>query len=58
MTFNRRFFRFLGAATVIIIADYMLVLIDCIIAGRVLGEVALGAMNLLMPVFSFATFCN
>ena len=57
MTFNRRFFRFLGAATVIIIADYLLVLIDCIIAGRVLGEVALGAMNLLMPVFSFATFC-
>ena len=46
----------LGAATVVVIADYLLVLTDCVIAGRVLGEYALGAMNLLMPVFSVVTF--
>lgn len=45
-----------GAATVVVIADYLLVLTDCVIAGRVLGECALGAMNLLMPVFSVVTF--
>ena len=48
--------RSLGAAAVVIIADYILVLTDCIIAGRVIGEAALGAMNLLMPAFSVATF--
>lgn len=57
MTFaNRRFIRLLGAATMVIIAEYILVLSDSVISGRVLGETALGAMNLLMPVFSTASF--
>ena len=57
MTFgNRKFAEFLGAATVVIIAEYVLVLSDCVISGRVLGETALGAMNLLMPVFSTVSF--
>lgn len=57
MTFgNRKFAGFLGAATVVIIAEYILVLSDCVISGRVLGETALGAMNLLMPVFSTVSF--
>lgn len=57
MTFgNRKFAGFLGAATVVIIAEYVLVLSDCVISGRVLGETALGAMNLLMPVFSTVSF--
>ena len=57
MTFgNRKFAGFLGAATVVIIAEYVLVLGDCVISGRVLGETALGAMNLLMPVFSTVSF--
>jgi len=47
---------YLGAATVVVTADYLLVLTDCVIAGRVLGEYALGAVNLLMPVFSLVTF--
>lgn len=57
MTFgNRKFAGFLGAATVVIIAEYVLVLSDCVISGQVLGETALGAMNLLMPVFSSVSF--
>ena len=48
--------RHLGTALVVVFADYILVLTDCIIAGRVIGETALGAMNLLMPVFSVVTF--
>lgn len=57
MTFgNRKFTGFLGAATVVIIAEYILVLSDYVISGRVLGETALGAMNLLMPVFSTVSF--
>ena len=53
---HRSFIRSLGAAAVIVIADYLLVLTDCIIAGRVIGEAALGAMNLLMPAFSAVMF--
>ena len=48
--------RHLGTALVVVFADYILALTDCIIAGRVIGETALGAMNLLMPVFSVVTF--
>ena len=53
---NRSFVRSLGIAVGLVIADYLLVLTSCLVAGRVLGEVALGAMNLLMPVFSGVTF--
>ena len=53
---NHRLVRYLGAAATIIVADYLFVLTDCIIAGRMLGEMALGAMNLLMPVFSVVAF--
>jgi len=57
MTFaNRKFIGFLGAATVVIVAEYILVLSDSVIAGRMIGEEALGAMNLLMPVFMIASF--
>ena len=57
MTFaNRKFIGFLGAATIVIVAEYVLVLSDSVIAGRVIGEEALGAMNLLMPVFMIASF--
>ena len=48
--------RHLATAAVVVFADYILVLTACIIAGRVIGEKALGAMNLLMPVFSATTF--
>lgn len=51
-----RFVRSLGTAAVITLVDYALVLTGCVVAGRVLGEAALGAMNLLMPVFSFVAF--
>lgn len=34
----------------------MLVLSDCAISGNVLGKMALGAMNLLMPIFSTVSF--
>ena len=50
------FIRYLSAAAVVVIADYLLVLTDCIVAGRVIGEAALGAMNLLMPAFSVVMF--
>ena len=53
---HRSWIRSLGAAAVVVIADYILVLTDCIIAGRVIGEAALGAMNLLMPAFSVVAF--
>ena len=56
MKFNHGFIGHLGAAAVVVIADYLLVLTDCIVAGRVIGEAALGAMNLLMPAFSVVTF--
>ena len=57
MTFaNRKFIGFLGAATMVIVAEYILVLSDSVIAGRILGEEALGAMNLLMPVFMTVSF--
>ena len=48
--------RHLGAAAVIAFADYLLVLTDSIIAGRVINESALSAMNLLVPLFSTTTF--
>ena len=48
--------RHLGTALVVVFVDYLLVLSNCIIAGRVIGETALGAMNLLIPVFSVVTF--
>ena len=53
---QRRILRHLGAAVVVVIADYLLVLTDCIIAGRVISEAALSALNLLMPLFSVITF--
>ncbi|MBO7683326.1 MAG: hypothetical protein J6T51_01195 [Kiritimatiellae bacterium] len=57
MTFaNRKFIGFLGAATIVIVAEYVLVLSDSVIAGRMIGEEALGAMNLLMPVFMTVSF--
>ena len=57
MTFaNRKFMGFLGAATIVIVAEYILVLSDSVIAGRMIGEKALGAMNLLMPVFMLTSF--
>ena len=57
MTFaNRKFIGFLGAATIVIVAEYVLVLSDSVIAGRMIGEEALGAMNLLMPVFMMVSF--
>lgn len=45
-----------GAAAVVVIADYMIVVSDCVTAGRVLGEASLGAMNLLMPLFALVAF--
>lgn len=57
MTFaNRKFIGLLGAATVVIVAEYVLVLSDSVIAGRMIGAGALGAMNLLMPVFMLVSF--
>lgn len=59
MTYDRHdIIRFLGAAAVVSIADYLIVLTDCVIAGRVLGEVALSGLNLLMPIFSLVTFVS
>ena len=57
MTFaNRKFIGFLGAATVVIVAEYILVLSDGVIAGQMLGEKALGAANMLMPIFMVVSF--
>ena len=57
MTFaNRKFIGFLGAATVVIVAEYILVLSDGVIAGQVIGERALGAVNMLMPIFMIVSF--
>lgn len=57
MTFaNRKFIGFLGAATVVIIAEYILVLSDGVIAGQMIGEKALGAVNMLMPIFMVVSF--
>lgn len=57
MTFaNRKFIGFLGAATVVIVAEYILVLSDGVIAGQMIGERALGAVNMLMPIFMVVSF--
>ena len=57
MTFaNRKFIGFLGAATIVIVAEYILVLSDGVIAGRMIGEKALGAVNMLMPIFMVVSF--
>ena len=57
MTFaNRKFIGFLGAATVVIVAEYVLVLSDGVIAGQMIGEKALGAVNMLMPIFMVVSF--
>jgi len=53
---NHRWIGDMGAATVVVIADYLLVLTNCVVAGRVLGVMALAALNLLLPVFSLVTF--
>lgn len=58
MTFgSRKFTGFLGAATGVVVAEYAIVLSDVVMAGRVLGEVALGSFGLLLPIFSAAAFC-
>ncbi len=49
-------FQYLGTAVVAVFADYLLVLTDCVIAGRVIDETALCAMNLLIPLFSAVMF--
>ena len=51
-----KYFFNVGAAAAVALADYLIIVSDCIIAGRVINESALAAMNLLMPVFSFVTF--
>jgi len=57
MTFaNSKFIGFLGGATVVIVAEYILILSDSVIAGRMLGEEALGAVNLLSPIFMMVSF--
>ena len=57
MTFaNRKFIGFLGAATVVIVAEYILVLSDGVIAGQMIGEKALGAVNMLMSIFMVVSF--
>lgn len=48
--------RYIGAAVAVVFADYLLILTDCVIAGRVIEDTALGAMNLLMPIFSATMF--
>ena len=58
MTFgNQKFTGFFGAATGAVFAEYAFVLSDVVLAGRLLGETALGSLALLMPVFSAASFC-
>ena len=58
MTFgNLKFTGFLGAATGVIVAEYAFVLSDVVLAGRVLGEAALGSFALLMPIFSAVSLC-
>ncbi len=54
---NHTFTGFLSAATGIIVAEYAFVLSCVIISVRVLGEVALGSIALLMPVFAAVAFC-
>jgi len=53
---NKRFASRFSSALLVVLADYFLVLSSCIIAGRVISESALGAMNLLMPCFAIAAF--
>jgi len=55
---HRKLARFVGVSTVIVVGECMLVLADTIIAGRLLGETALGAMALMMPVFSAVSFLS
>ena len=58
MTFaTSKFSGFFGMATGVIVAQYALLLSDIVLAGRVLGETALGSFALLMPVFGLASFC-
>ena len=45
-----------GVAALVSLADCLLVLASCVIAGRVLSEIALGAMSMLMPCFAIAAF--
>ena len=58
MTFgNIKFTGFLGAATGVIVAEYAFILSDVVLAGRVLGETALGSFALMMPVFTATSLC-
>ena len=59
MTFGKlKFTGFLRAATGIVVAEYAFVVSDVVMAGRVLGETALGSLALLMPIFSAISFCT
>ena len=58
MTFgNIKFTGFFSAATSVIVAEYALILSDVVLAGRVLGETALGSFALMMPVFMVESLC-
>lgn len=55
---NGRFAKIIGVATSLIVAEHILVLTDGAIAGRAFGSSALGAMAMILPMFSIATMIS
>ena len=53
-----KFFSLLGGGTVTMIVVTVLALSDMLIAGIRVGENAVAAVNLIVPVYSFAGFCG
>lgn len=57
MTFaESKFRRFLPAATFAMVVEFLMGMSDSVVAGHVLGEAALSAVNLMQPVFNVVTF--
>ena len=52
----RKFRELLFVATCGMGAEFFLALADTVIAGNIVGEVALGGINLLQPIFNFVQF--
>lgn len=53
---NEKFKKLLLASTLVVASEFIAILINIIIAGQMLGENALAAVNLVTPVYSLISF--
>ena len=52
----KKFNELIIASSMTMVVSFLMLLIDTIIAGNILGENAISAVNIVMPVYAFANF--